>query len=351
VTARQNRIIRSFAPIRICDNGGWTDTWFARTGKVFNIAVHPCVEVQVSVRERHGDEPRVIVNAENYGDRFTVTEAGGKYERQPLVEATIEFMRVPPDAHIEIAIHSEAPGGCSTGTSAAVSVALIGALDRIAGGEMTPRDVARAAHRIETELLGQQSGIQDQIASAYGGINYIDMFEYPEATVNPIRLPDAIAWELESRLSLIFVGVAHSSSEVHEMVIRELASAGPDAGKLQPLRQTAEKSKDALLAGDFRALGQAMIENTAAQENLHPALIGTDHRRIIEIAGAHGALGWKVNGAGGEGGSVTILSGPCRTIQRAMLREVLATEPRYRLIPVPLSREGLRVWETADAIC
>jgi len=344
-------VIRSFAPIRICDNGGWTDTWFARTGRIFNIAVYPCVEVQVRARERRGDEPHITVNAENYGDRFTLTEERGKFKRQPLLEATIEFMNVPADAHLDIAIHSEAPGGCSTGTSAAVSVALIGALDRIAGGAMTPRDVARAAHRIETELLGQQSGIQDQIAAAYGGINYIEMFEYPEAKVNPIRLPDAMAWELESRLSLVFAGIAHSSSDVHEMVIRELESAGPDASKLQPLRRTAEQSRDALLAGDFRALGRAMIENTAAQENLHPALIGPDHRRIIEIAAAHGAAGWKVNGAGGTGGSVTILSGADRTVQRAMLREVQAAEPRYRNIPVRLNREGLRVWETADAIC
>ena len=33
------RIVNSVAPIRICDNGGWTDTWFAKYGKIFNIAV------------------------------------------------------------------------------------------------------------------------------------------------------------------------------------------------------------------------------------------------------------------------------------------------------------------------
>ncbi|MGB9605468.1 MAG: hypothetical protein ACPL88_06265 [Bryobacteraceae bacterium] len=43
-----------------------------------------------------------------------------------------------------------------------------------------------------------------------------------------------------------------------------------------------------------------MIENTDAQQNLHPALVGPHHRRIIDIARAHRALGWKVNGAGGS---------------------------------------------------
>ena len=33
------RVINAMAPIRICDLGGWTDTWFAETGAVFNIGV------------------------------------------------------------------------------------------------------------------------------------------------------------------------------------------------------------------------------------------------------------------------------------------------------------------------
>jgi len=42
-------IINSVAPIRICDNGGWTDTWFAGHGQIFNIGVYPYAEVQIAV--------------------------------------------------------------------------------------------------------------------------------------------------------------------------------------------------------------------------------------------------------------------------------------------------------------
>src|ERR1700685_2712514 len=57
---RPLRIINGVAPIRICDNGGWTDTWFAKTGKIFNIGVYPYVEVQVEVFHR-GDQPQQVV--------------------------------------------------------------------------------------------------------------------------------------------------------------------------------------------------------------------------------------------------------------------------------------------------
>ncbi len=46
---------------------------------------------------------------------------------------------------------------------------------------------------------------------------------------------------------------------------------------------------------------QAMVQNTEAQGRLHPGLISEDAARIIEIARAHDAVGWKVNGAGGKG--------------------------------------------------
>ncbi len=341
------RVVNSVAPIRICDNGGWTDTWFAEYGKVFNIAVYPYAEVQMKVYPHAGGRARITINAENYGERYTIAEPCGSYDKHPLLEAAMDYMRIPENVAIEVSIYSDAPGGCSTGTSAAVSVALIGALDCLTPGRMTPHEVAAAAQKIETELLHQQCGIQDQIASAFGGINYIEMHRYPHASVSPIRVPDSIWWELEGRLSLIFVGQTHSSSEVHKLVIRELEDAGPEAPKLAPLRRAAERSKDALFAGDLNTLGAIMIENTCAQAELHPALVGPHHQQIIEIARSNHAIGWKVNGAGGTGGSVTLLSGPERTGKRSMIREIEEANPNYRKIPIHLSRFGLRIWESA----
>jgi D-glycero-alpha-D-manno-heptose-7-phosphate kinase len=92
-----------------------------------------------------------------------------------------------------------------------------------------------------------------------------------------------------------------------------------------------------------------MIDNTCAQADLHPALVGPHHAAIIEIARRHGAVGWKVNGAGGMGGSVTLLSGPDLPAKRAMIREIEQSNPGYRHIPIHLSRFGLRIWESAVA--
>jgi D-glycero-alpha-D-manno-heptose-7-phosphate kinase len=194
-------------------------------------------------------------------------------------------------------------------------------------------------------MLGQQCGIQDQLCSAFGGINYIEMHQYPYASVSQIQVPNATWWELERRLCLIYLGKSHRSSDVHEMVISRLENAGPECEQLADLRLTAPLARDALYAADFTALGRSMIENTAAQQRLHPELISEDAQRVIEIARDYDALGWKVNGAGGDGGSVTILGNDLSQIKRAMIREIEQDNPLYKNIPIYLSRYGLRVWK------
>lgn len=343
------RRILAAAPIRICDNGGWTDTWFAGSGKIFNIAVTPEVTVQIDVY-RPADWPDgIVMEADNFGDRYVVTRDASGWGRHPLLEAAIALMQPPRDLGLRINIYSEAPSGASTGTSAAVTVALIGALDCLTPGRLTAHEVAYKAQVVETQLLGQQCGIQDQLCAAYGGLNYIEMFSYPYASVSPVPVHPEVWWELERRLALIYLGKSHVSSDIHLQVIRELEHLGPDCPQLRDLRQTAEPSRDAVAAGDLPALGRAMIANTEAQGRLHPALIGADAARVIAIAQAHGALGWKVNGAGGDGGSLTVLCGADSAENRALLQAIQAANSHYRHIPTRLSRRGLRVWEIAVA--
>lgn len=342
------RIINSVAPIRICDLGGWSDTWFAKHGYVLNLGVYPYVQCQMTVSPSgNPEESRLTINAENYGIRYTIDPQKVSFGPHPLLEACVAAMKIPRGLDIEATLYSSVPGGSSTGTSAAVTVALIGALDRLTPGRLSPHEVAARAHQVETDFLHQQSGIQDQLCSAYGGINFIEMHEYPHATVSQLYIPNETWWELETRISLIFLGKPHSSTNVHETVIKELTSCGEDGGaKLDALRKQAVAGRDALYAGNFVSFGAAMIANTEAQANLHPELVSKKAQAIFDIANKYGALGWKVNGAGGDGGSVTILSSPSRPRQREMLREISEMGDGIQVIDTYLSRFGLRVWES-----
>jgi D-glycero-alpha-D-manno-heptose-7-phosphate kinase len=343
-TERPLEVINSAAPIRICDNGGWTDTWFAGRGQVFNVAVDPCVEVQIAVYPGGDSEAAVVLHPKNFGEAYEVRYRQAPWGPHPLLEAALASMELPRGRRLEVSIHSSAPPGAGTGTSAAVTVALIGALRGLSSAALAPHEVAKAAHRVETDLLGRQSGIQDQIAAAYGGINFIDMPAYPHASVSPVRIADPIWGEFERRLLLIYLGRSHDSSAIHEAVIQKLQNAGPDSLAIVELRETAIRSRDALVAGDFEDLGRAMVANTEAQGRLHSGLIGTEARTVIEIARSYGVLGFKVNGAGGEGGSLTLLCDESSSRKNALVDAIQTASREYRNIPIRLNREGLRVW-------
>lgn len=339
-----SRVIHAVAPTRICDVGGWTDTWFARHGRVFNVAISPQVEVQVMVQDSGHTGPRIVIRAENYNDAYPLDPSHIVYGKHPLIEAAVEEMKWPDELAIHVNIFSSAPPGASMGTSAAVSVALIGALDALTAGRLSPHDTAVLAHSLETKKLGLECGVQDQFASAYGGVNLLHMTDYPRTTVTPILLPDELGWDFEQRLLLMYIGKPHNSSETHKKVIADLGANPHEDARMARLRELALQAQAALSAHDFPGLGQVFDANTEVQRALHPDLVCDAFEEIIATAREFGALGCKVNGAGGDGGSVAILTRG-DMFQKRRLEKALAGLG-YQSLPVHLSRRGLRVWDT-----
>ena len=333
------RRIHTVAPIRVCDLGGWTDTWFAGHGRVTSLAVLPGVEVQLDAGPRASAGEVARIHAVGLGDPFVVAPNQPVPQAHRLLAAVVEEAGVPAGLTVDVRIASEIPAGASTGTSAAAAVALLGALDAVTPGRLPPAALAAAAHRVEVDRLGLQSGVQDQLASAHGGINHIVIDAYPRARVEPIDVDPTFAGRLERRLRLVFLGRAHRSSAVHDEVIAGLAGRGPVASPLESLRQVAVEGRDALATGDLAAFGRAMVANTAAQAELHDGLVSGEARRVIDLARAHGALGWKVNGAGGPGGSLTVLLGPGG--DGGLTAAVTAAHPRFAVRTVRLSHRGL----------
>ena len=140
-------------------------------GRVLNVAVDPAVEVadRSSSQTPAGPGPGSSIQAANYDQTIRVDPAGPRPEPHGLLQFAVAVLPPGPDLALEIPLHSLVPAGISTGTSAAVYVALLGALNALQPQPLAWPDLARLAHRVETEKLGQQSGIQDQIAAAHGG--------------------------------------------------------------------------------------------------------------------------------------------------------------------------------------
>jgi D-glycero-alpha-D-manno-heptose-7-phosphate kinase len=300
-------VVRVDVPVRVCDVGGWTDTWFAGHGRVCSLAVEPGVTVEAQIAGRSAG--RVSITVVDYDLTFTVGDEPP--EHRLLAEAVREAGALD-GVDVALTVRSAVPPGSSLGTSGAVAVGVVAAIDALRGPLRGPASLAAAAHRAEAGRLGRQSGVQDQVAAAHGGANLLRIGPYPDVAVRPLALPPAVTAALQDRLVHVAYGDPHDSSAVHEEVIAALTDEGPAAPRLERLRQLADEAAAALASADLDAYGRTLTAATEAQAALHPALVSHDASAIIDLARRCGAAGWKVNGAGGQGGSLSILSAPGR---------------------------------------
>ena len=345
--------LRVTAPVRTADVGGWTDTWFAGRGMVTNVAVGPGVGVEVRTVDGSPDEAHIlIVDAAPFGPgpqpidasvvaapyRFdaTVSLADPQASADPFVAMAVAV--AGPKRRLEVTIRSCVPPACGLGTSAAISVAVIGAVWTIEDRRFSMAELAAAALAVETGL-GLQSGIQDQLAAAFGGTHRFDV-RYPTLGFAHRLTPDP-AVLFADRLVTVYLGQPHSSSAIHEQVIAEL-EAGGHRRALDDLRVAAMNAAASLLRGDLRGFGRSMTEHNDATRRLHPTIVSTLADEIGAMAMDHGAVGWKANGAGGNGGTISLLAGE-HFDERAELLERLRQHPACEVLAVKPVTKGFSV--------
>ncbi len=327
------------APVRTADVGGWTDTWFAIRGIVTNVAVEPGVEVSVRSIDLPAEHARIVVDEltlDAIVDLRNPTSAADPF----LAMATA---MAKPTRPIEIRLRCFVPPASGLGTSAAVSVAVIGAVWAMDDRSVDPVRLAAAAHGVET-ALGLQSGVQDQLAAACGGTRRYDI-RYPTMKTSYVLADDPAAL-FGDRLLTVYLGQPHSSSEVHRDVIAELEAGGHRAA-LDDLRVAAMNAATALTRRDLPAFGRAMRNHNDATRRLHGPIVSPLADEVGALADAFGGLGWKVNGAGGQGGTVAVLAGADGD-QRAALIAAIAAHPGCELLALRPTRAGCTVHRAAD---
>ena len=321
------------APVRTADIGGWTDTWFSSAGSVCSVAIEPGITVTVDAIPGKSDSVALTVGGESR-----------RLADDPLIEAAIR--NVPVACALHVQIDSGVPVGSGLGTSASVTVALLAALDALRlslapdGARVRSADeLACDAHRVETSL-GWQSGVQDQLAAAHGGVNQFEV-RYPNCGSADRLDGPALRRLLDDRLLTVYLGRPHSSSAVHESVIASLEGVDNEP-LLAPLRRAAADAANALRASDLRAYGQAMIDAHEGTRSLHADLVCPEAEGVVEMARHFGALGWKVNGAGGNGGSIAVL-GPSEPQRMAALVRAFDAEQGVELLRTRVAALGVSV--------
>lgn len=332
-------VIRARTPVRIDLAGGWTDVAeFAREtpGAVVNFTID--LWTYASLRPRPDSREIEIFSADldEYVTAKDIREL--EYNGQvDLVKAAIR--ELDGGRGLSIQTRSDAPPGSGLGTSAALGVALLGALGECVDRPLLDYEIAEMASRLEREELGIRGGKQDHYASAIGGLNFMEFYGEQVRTAR-IPISKSTQFYLEKHMLLVYTGKSRLSGNIHGHVQSNYASNEPTVvGAIERMKELARLTKDTLISGNVGRLAALVNENWACQKALHPSVVTPEIERLLDAAYGRGLAGAKACGAGG-GGCVVLLAQPD---QEHRVRRAIEQIPNVSVLPVHMQPGGLTV--------
>ena len=131
----------------------------------------------------------------------------------PLVREALKYI---PTDRIQIAYDADLPACSGLGSSSAFAVGLLQGLHALKDEYPDSMTLAKEAIHLERTLCNEAGGVQDQLATAFGGLNRIDMNADGYA-VTPVKLSEERLKALSESFMMIFTGFTRHSSEVASM--------------------------------------------------------------------------------------------------------------------------------------
>jgi D-glycero-alpha-D-manno-heptose-7-phosphate kinase len=334
--------VRTFAPARLSLAGGGTDLaafYHRQPGRVLSFAIN--LGVTVTATRLPGSELRIVHLPDLNQDLWF--EPGKHPTEGPAWLAALALDEWAGRLGCEVSIGADFLPGSGLGGSGAMCVALYAALQELHGREWTPRQAASQASRVEIELAGRPIGLQDQYASALGGINLLTFTTDDKVRQKRIKLPKKIFTQFQQCFSLFASGVQRDSGTVLERQKRA-TEEGRTIEMLAHMAEMALAMSHVLEAGDLASVGRLLDDAWQEKKRLDAKISGKSVDEALDAAMRAGAWGGKVCGAG-AGGHLLVIGPPALrdTIQLAV------TAHGYHSRKFTLDMDGVRTVPGRDA--
>jgi galactokinase len=243
----------------------------------------------------------------------------------------------------DLAIAGDVPIGAGLSSSAALEVAVAGALCAVSRIELEPQRLALLCQKAENQFVGVQCGIMDQLASACSRAGHALLIDCCSLEIEHVPLPGDLAIVVvDSKVPRALGETAYNDrreeclAAAHALGVASLRHAGNvDIGRFPGLlnrrarhviweNQRVLDAVTALRAGDLGRFGELMYESHASlRDDFEVSTPELDW--LIELASrAEGVIGARLTGAGFGGCTVNLVE---RDAVRSFEAEVVG---RYR---------------------
>ncbi len=212
------------------------------------------------------------------------------------IRGALKYYRI--ERGIELSNQCDLPARSGLGSSSAFSASLIKAIKALKGKMISKQELALETINLERNVLFENVGVQDQIASVYGGLNHIKIDRNGQFVVEPVIINEKRKQHLNDHLLLFFTGVSRTSSEVCE---KQIKSAKSNHKQLTRIQAMVPEAIEILTEGDLNDFGELLHETWTLKKSLTDDISTPYIDEIYARAIGNGAIGGKVLGAGGGG--------------------------------------------------
>lgn len=276
--------VTSQSPVRISLFGGGTDVnpYASKYGGV-------CINIAISIKQRIdvSNSTFSLGNAWSYqhGDNTTFFKKIAQ-----KMNASDIWMKHRFSGPIESGI----------GSSASAAVALIGAVAKVKGLNLSKEEIAKKAWDIEVNELKLFGGKQDQYCAAFGGMNTM---YFNKDGVKVERWSRPIAEKIAKNLVLIYTGRNRKSSKIQERFKKLTPKSKIALDKLKSLAELVDLNKTA----SIKIFAEWLNLNWEYKKQSNKGVTNDRIDKIYNFALNSGALAGKISGAGGGGFAVFIV--------------------------------------------
>jgi D-glycero-alpha-D-manno-heptose-7-phosphate kinase len=213
-------------------------------------------------------------------------------------------------------------------------VGILHALHALKGDLVSKHKLATEAIHLEQELLRENVGIQDQITTAHGGLNLVEIDRTGAFQVRPIPISAQRLLLLHEHMLLIYTGIARTASQV---AAKQIASIPDKIEVLKRMQAMVYEAADVLTGkGDLRDFGGLLHETWELKRSISPEVSTPMIDDIYARARHAGALGGKLLGAGG-GGFVLLFVEPKKR------QAVLDALKDFLMVPFEIESSGTHI--------
>jgi D-glycero-alpha-D-manno-heptose-7-phosphate kinase len=231
----------------------------------------------------------------HFDDLHGLLSYSGKFA---LIQSVIKAIK--PVFGFDLFIHSDFPMSSGLGGSAVVTSAILGCFNQLRNDKWDKHELAEIAFQAERLHLGVAGGWQDQYATVFGGLSFME-FNSNQNIINPIRLHKEILLELEESLVLCYTGTTHDSGNIHDDQKKQTQSSSDVKDRIQSNVTLTYEMRNHLLRGRLNEFGKCLHRAWELKKSFSTKISNPWLDEIYESAIENGAIGGKLLGAGGGG--------------------------------------------------